>query len=35
MESVDTARAAGIPDENIILDPGSGFGKTVSKIWSL
>lgn len=31
MESVDTARAAGIPDENIILDPGVGFGKTVEQ----
>lgn len=27
-ESVEIARAAGIPDENIILDPGVGFGKT-------
>ena len=25
------SRAAGIPDENIILDPGIGFGKTVSQ----
>jgi dihydropteroate synthase len=31
MESVDTARAAGIPDELIILDPGVGFGKTVEQ----
>lgn len=31
MESVDTARAAGIPDRNIILDPGVGFGKTVEQ----
>lgn len=29
MESVSLARAAGIPDEKIILDPGIGFGKTV------
>jgi dihydropteroate synthase len=29
MESVEIARRAGIPDENIILDPGIGFGKTV------
>ena len=29
MESVAIARAAGIPDEHIILDPGIGFGKTV------
>jgi dihydropteroate synthase len=26
--SVDLARRAGVPDENIILDPGIGFGKT-------
>src|SRR5690606_22443176 len=26
--SVALARAAGIPDEHIILDPGIGFGKT-------
>lgn len=31
MESVDTARAAGILDELIILDPGVGFGKTVEQ----
>jgi dihydropteroate synthase len=31
MESVDTARAAGISDEHIILDPGVGFGKTVEQ----
>jgi len=30
MDSVAIARAAGIPDERIILDPGIGFGKTVS-----
>jgi dihydropteroate synthase len=29
MDSVGIARRAGIPDENIILDPGIGFGKTV------
>jgi len=29
MDSVTLARAAGIPDERIILDPGIGFGKTV------
>ena len=28
MESVEIARAAGIPDSRIILDPGVGFGKT-------
>jgi dihydropteroate synthase len=30
MDSVDIARRAGIPDERIILDPGIGFGKTVT-----
>jgi len=33
MESVQGARAAGIPDQHIILDPGIGFGKTVEQIW--
>jgi dihydropteroate synthase len=31
MESVALARAAGIPDAQIILDPGIGFGKTVEQ----
>jgi dihydropteroate synthase len=31
MESVNIARAAGIPDEQIILDPGIGFGKSVEQ----
>jgi dihydropteroate synthase len=31
MESVELAKAAGIPEERIILDPGIGFGKTVSQ----
>ncbi len=31
MASVDLAHSAGIPDEQIILDPGIGFGKTVSQ----
>ncbi len=31
LESVSIARAANIPDEHIILDPGIGFGKTVSQ----
>jgi len=31
MESVAIARAAGISDEHIILDPGIGFGKTVEQ----
>ena len=30
MDSVTLARAAGISDERIILDPGIGFGKTVA-----
>jgi dihydropteroate synthase len=29
--SIDLARAAGIPDEHIIIDPGIGFGKTVEQ----
>ncbi len=31
MESVQIARTAGVEDENIILDPGIGFGKTVNQ----
>jgi len=31
MKSVDLAHRAGIADERIILDPGIGFGKTVSQ----
>ena len=31
MESVELARAAGIADEKIILDPGIGFGKKVEQ----
>ncbi len=31
MESVALGRAAGIRDENILLDPGIGFGKTVEQ----
>ena len=31
LESVALARAAGIPDEDILLDPGIGFGKTVEQ----
>ena len=31
LESVALARAAGVPDEKIILDPGIGFGKTVQQ----
>lgn len=29
--SVDLAHGAGVPDENIILDPGMGFGKTIEQ----
>jgi len=29
--SIDLARRAGIPDAHIILDPGIGFGKTVTQ----
>lgn len=31
MGSVGLARAAGVPEEHIILDPGIGFGKTVEQ----
>ena len=31
MESVKKAKDAGVKDENIILDPGIGFGKTVEQ----
>jgi dihydropteroate synthase len=31
LESVDIARQAGIPNRQIILDPGIGFGKTVEQ----
>jgi dihydropteroate synthase len=31
MESVAIARAAGVPEEHILLDPGIGFGKTVEQ----
>lgn len=31
LESVGLAKAAGIPEEHIILDPGIGFGKTVEQ----
>ncbi len=31
MESVAIARTAGIPDDQIILDPGIGFGKSVEQ----
>jgi dihydropteroate synthase len=32
---VDAARAAGIPDERIVLDPGLGFAKTAEHNWTL
>jgi dihydropteroate synthase len=32
---VDAARAAGIPDERIVLDPGLGFAKTAAHNWAL
>ena len=35
LECVDIAKAAGIPDEKIILDPGVGFGKTVGQNLSI
>jgi dihydropteroate synthase len=31
LAAVEVARAAGIPEKNIILDPGIGFGKTVGQ----
>lgn len=31
LESVALARAAGVPEDHIILDPGIGFGKTVEQ----
>ena len=30
-QSIDLAKAAGIPDEHLIIDPGIGFGKTVEQ----
>ncbi len=33
--SINLAKAAGIPDEHIIIDPGIGFGKTVEQNLSL
>jgi dihydropteroate synthase len=34
-ERVDAVRAAGIPDERIVLDPGLGFAKTAAHNWAL
>jgi dihydropteroate synthase len=33
--SVKSARAAGIPDDRIVLDPGFGFSKTAAHNWEL
>ncbi len=30
-ESIDLAKAAGVPDKNIMIDPGIGFGKTIEQ----
>jgi len=34
-ERVADARAAGIPDERLVLDPGLGFAKTAAHNWAL
>jgi dihydropteroate synthase len=34
-ERVEAARAAGIPDDRIVLDPGLGFAKTADHNWAL
>ena len=34
-QRVDAARAAGIPDERIVLDPGLGFAKKAEHNWAL
>lgn len=34
-ERVEAARAAGIPDERLVLDPGLGFAKTAAHNWAL
>jgi dihydropteroate synthase len=34
-ERIDAARAAGITDERIVLDPGLGFAKRASHNWTL
>ena len=33
--SVDTATAAGVPRERILIDPGIGFGKTAGQNWEV
>lgn len=35
LQSVAIARSAGIPDQNIILDPGLGFGKSIAQNFEL
>ncbi|HET7432851.1 MAG TPA: dihydropteroate synthase [Nocardioides sp.] len=32
---VDACRAAGIPDDRLVIDPGVGFAKTASQNWQL
>ncbi len=34
-ERVDAVRAAGIPDDRLVLDPGLGFAKTAEHNWAL
>jgi dihydropteroate synthase len=34
-ERVDAARAAGVPDARLVLDPGIGFSKTPEESWRL
>lgn len=34
-ERVEAARAAGIPDDRLVLDPGLGFAKTADHNWAL
>lgn len=34
-ERVDEIRAAGVPDDRIVLDPGLGFAKTADQNWEL
>jgi len=34
-ERVEAARAAGVPDDRIVLDPGLGFSKTAEQNWQL
>lgn len=34
-QRIEAARAAGIPDDNIVVDPGLGFSKTADDNWRL